>query len=309
VLALADDVVVMRDGRVTGAGPAAGFTVPALVARMVGREMARVFPERTSRPGADAVLEVRGLTEPGVARDVSFAVRAGEVLGVFGLMGSGRTELARMVYGLDPYARGAVRVAGAALPPGDPRAAVARGLAFVTEDRRDEGLLAEAPVLDNVALASLPRFARGPLGVVDRAGLRGAVARVAGELGVRCDAVDGQPVRSLSGGNQQKVVLARWLLTPPRVLVLDEPTRGIDVGAKHEVYAIVDRLAAGGAGVLMISSEVEELVGTCDRILVMHAGEVAAAFDGPGAGGPAFDPERILRAAFGEAAAGAASRA
>ena len=295
VLRLADEVVVMRDGRVADAGPRERFTVPSLVARMVGREMARVFPPRTAPPRDGATLEVRGLTQPGVARDISFTLHAGEVLGVFGLMGSGRTELARMLFGLAPYARGEVLVGGAPLRVGAPREAIARGVAFVTEDRRDEGLLLDAPVLENAALAFLSRFARGPFRVVDRARLRAEVGRVAGELGVRCDALDGQPVKSLSGGNQQKVVLARWLLSPPAVLLLDEPTRGIDVGAKHEVYTIIDRLAAKGSGVLMISSEVEELTGMCDRILVMHAGELRAEFVGP-----AFEEERILGAAFGE---------
>jgi ABC-type sugar transport system ATPase subunit len=202
-----------------------------------------------------------------------------------------------MVFGLDPYASGTVRVDGAVLPPMDPRAAIRAGIAFVTEDRREEGLLMDFDVVDNVALVALPRFGRSRLRLVDTRRVAEAVRGVGETLRLKARSLRGQPVRSLSGGNQQKAVIGKWLLSEARVFVLDEPTRGIDVGAKHEVYTVVDGLAAGGAAVLVVSSELEELRGICDRVVVMRQGEVTGEF-------PAdrLESEAILRAAFGEPA-------
>jgi ribose transport system ATP-binding protein len=298
VLTLADDIVVLRDGQVVDAGPRADFSVGRMISRMVGREMEQQFPPRRGEPSDRVVLDARGVSQPGIVHDVHLRLHAGEVLGVFGLMGSGRTELARILFGLDAAARGAIRrgeerAAGVA----SPRECIASGMAFVTEDRREEGLMMDASILENMGLVSLPRHARRGTGVLDRGRLRGAVEEVGRGLHLKHESLERQPVRSLSGGNQQKVVIGKWLLDRPEVLILDEPTRGIDVGAKHEVYGIIHELAAQGTGVLMISSEVEELIGMCDRMLVMHNGEVRAELRRG-----EFQQERILAAAFGEAA-------
>lgn len=298
VLKLADDVVVLRDGEVVDAGPREQFTVGRMISRMVGREMEQQFPPRRGEPSDRVVLEARGVSEPGIVHDVHLRLHAGEVLGIFGLMGSGRTELARILFGLDPARHGEVR-RGDLRPAATagPRASIASGMAFVTEDRREEGLMMEASILENMGLVSLPRHARRGTGVVERGRLRQAVEEVSSGLHLKHASLERQPVRSLSGGNQQKVVIGKWLLQHLEVLILDEPTRGIDVGAKHEVYGIIHDLAAQGTGVLMISSEVEELLGMCDRMLVMHNGEIRAEFRRG-----EFDQEHILAAAFGEAA-------
>jgi ribose transport system ATP-binding protein len=293
VLRLADGVVVLRDGEVAGSGPAAGFTVDRLVSLMVGRSLDRLYPERKGRPADEVVLEARGVSRVGAVRDITFSLRRGEVLGIAGLLGSGRTELARILFGADPLDRGQVLACGRPVRPG-PRRSIRLGLGFQTESRREDGLCIEASVGENIALASLPRFRRGPLGLLDLSALRAA----AGESrdAVRLDARAGidRAVKTLSGGNQQKVVLAKWLLAGPRVLILDEPTRGIDVGAKAEIYGLIADLADRGTGILLVSSEIEELLGLCDRILVMASGEVRDVLDRPD-----FDRERILRAALG----------
>jgi ribose transport system ATP-binding protein len=274
VARVCDRIAVLRDGRLVDEGPAAGFDVARMIRSMIGRELAGMFPPRTGAPG-EVVFEAEGIGQPGVVEDVSFEVRAGEILGLFGLMGAGRSELARIVFGLDPAERGAMRLAGRPLA-GGPEARIAAGVAFVTENRREEGLLMEASVAENLSLVA---------------------ERARAELGVRAGDIARQPVKALSGGNQQKVVIGKWLMQSPRLFILDEPTRGVDVGAKYEIYVLADRLAAQGNAILFISSELEELVGMCDRILVMSRGEVTAAF-------PArpFVRERILAAAFRETA-------
>jgi ribose transport system ATP-binding protein len=295
VARVCDRIAVLRDGRLVDEGPAAGFDVARMIRSMIGRELAGMFPPRTGAPG-EVVFEAEGIGQPGVVEDVSFEVRAGEILGLFGLMGAGRSELARIVFGLDPAERGAMRLAGRPLA-GGPEARIAAGVAFVTENRREEGLLMEASVAENLSLVAARRFGRGPLGVVDLEAHAAATERARAELGVRAGDIARQPVKALSGGNQQKVVIGKWLMQSPRLFILDEPTRGVDVGAKYEIYVLADRLAAQGNAILFISSELEELVGMCDRILVMSRGEVTAAF-------PArpFVRERILAAAFRETA-------
>ncbi|MGC3954691.1 MAG: sugar ABC transporter ATP-binding protein [Propionicimonas sp.] len=301
VLELCDQVVVLRDGSLVDAGPRQEFTVNRMISRMVGRDLDRLYPEKKAVPTDEVVLDVQGLGEPGTIEDVSFQVRAGEVVGVFGLMGAGRSEMARIVFGLDPHHVGSVRVKGQLRPRISPRSQINAGMGFVTEDRRNEGLLMDTSVVGNIGLAVLTRFAN-QLGLVRQSALRSAALDAGQRLNLKSNRPDRQPVRALSGGNQQKAVIAKWLLIEPEVLILDEPTRGIDVGAKHEVYAVIDELAQQRTGVLLISSELPELLGTCDRILVMRRGEIEAEFT---AG--EFDEERILAAAFGQTAAAAAT--
>ena len=294
VLALADDVVVLRDGAVVGQGTAAEFDTGRLVALMVGRELKQLFPRRQSpiRPGGAPWLEVRGLGQPGVVQDISFTLQRGEVLGISGLMGAGRTELVRILFGLDPHATGTITLDGKPLT-GPPRERIRQGLALLTESRREDGLCLEASVADNVALVTLGRHARTPLRLLSFAGLREALAKVRVAVRLQPRLTDQQSVQTLSGGNQQKVVLAKWLLAEPRVLLLDEPTRGIDVGAKAEIYQLIHELADRGAGVLVISSELEELTGLCDRLLVLNRGRITGEFTREG-----FDSTAILRAAL-----------
>jgi ribose transport system ATP-binding protein len=293
VLRLCDDIVVLRDGRVVGQAPRAEMTAERMISLMVGRTLDQIFPPRAPAVRTAPVLEVRGLSQRGMVRDIGFTLHAGEVLGISGLMGAGRSELARILFGLDPHESGEIRIAGAPVPAPSPAACMARGMAFLTEDRRAEGLMMEAPIADNIALASLPAFGAGWMRLIERTRLGEAVERVSASVRINARDLERTLVKNLSGGNQQKAVIGKWLLHQPRVFMLDEPTRGIDVGAKYEVYKIINQLAAEGTGVLLISSEIEELTGMCDRILVMAQGEIRATFDRA-----AFDREAILRAAM-----------
>lgn len=289
---LCEDFVILRDGEVVAQGPREDFSMDRMVSLMVGRKLEQLFPARSMVPTATPLLQVAGLSQPGVIENVSFTLHKGEVLGVAGLMGSGRSETARILFGLDPAAKGDVTLDGKPFTNRNPAACIARGMAFLTESRREEGLLMDADVRENVAVAALPRFAGR--GLVLQNQLQPKVDAAARSVGLAEGKIAGGAVKTLSGGNQQKVVLAKWLLTEPSVFILDEPTRGIDVGAKAEIYTLINNLVARGAGVLMISSELEELIGMCDRILVMRRGEVAGVVDKAH-----FDREAILRLAFG----------
>ncbi|MCC7373630.1 MAG: sugar ABC transporter ATP-binding protein [Verrucomicrobiales bacterium] len=294
---LCDDILVLRDGAVVGRGQPDALSVEKLIALMVGREITGLFPPRPGEPGDQVILEVSGITQPGVVRPIHFQLRAGEILGVSGLMGAGRSELARILFGLDPCAAGTVRLLGQSLSGLSPRQRIARGLAFLTEDRRGDGLSLEGSIGENLTSVMLPRLVRGPSGWLDTGRSREGIRRLREAVSLTSTASDDQAVRTLSGGNQQKVVLAKWLWNEPKVCILDEPTRGIDVGAKYEIYRLIGELAARGAGVLMISSEVEELIGVCDRILVMSRGHIRECVERRD-----FDRERILRSALhGEA--------
>jgi ribose transport system ATP-binding protein len=306
VLELADDIVVLRDGRVVDRGPRAEFTVEKMISRMVGRDLSQIFPSRGSKPSEEIVLEVRGLSQPGIVKDIDLELHKAEVLGLFGLMGSGRTELARILFGLEPFERGRIRVEGLFPSHNDtkrgedkggtpsPRESMRRGMAFVTENRREEGLLMEASIVDNIGLVALRAFAGSrPPRLLRHRRLKEAVTRVAESMRIKGGPVHRTPAKNLSGGNQQKVVIGKWLMSRPTIFIMDEPTRGIDVGAKFEVYSIINDLAAQGAGILLISSELEELMGMCDRIVVMSKGEVQGDF-----GRSEFDRQAILHAAF-----------
>lgn len=281
IAALGDRVTVLRDGRSVGEVPASTGE-DELIRLMVGRDIAEQYPRRRpDEPGAP-LLRVRGLTRGGagsgpVFEDIDFEVRAGEVVGLAGLVGAGRTEVARAVFGVDRYDSGTVQVDGADLARGDVRAAMRAGLGLVPEDRKGQGLVMDATLQDNLTLARLDRDTRA--GLVDRRGQRRAAAGVADRLRVRMSGL-GQSTRTLSGGNQQKVVIGKWLLTDTKLLILDEPTRGIDVGAKVEIYRIVNELTASGRAVLMISSDLPEVLGMSDRVLVMARGRLVGELSG-----------------------------
>ncbi|NDJ78171.1 MAG: sugar ABC transporter ATP-binding protein [Chloroflexi bacterium] len=295
VMQLADDIAVLRDGELVGAGPRSEFDISRMISLMVGRNIEQLFPARETAPTDDVLLEVRGISQSGIVEDINFRLHAGEVLGVFGLMGSGRTELARIVFGLDEHEAGHVMVRNTNNHRLSARRSIRNQIAFVTENRREEGLLMNIPIADNIALVSLPRFANLVTQFVNRDTLVQTANEYKALLQIKCGDIQTQPVKSLSGGNQQKVVVAKWLMTEPSIFIMDEPTRGIDVGAKYEIYSIINDLAAQGTGVLFISSELDELVGMCDRILVMSQGEVRGQFDQT-----EFDQEAILRSAFRE---------
>ncbi|MEG3616432.1 sugar ABC transporter ATP-binding protein [Isoptericola haloaureus] len=274
VFDLCDTVTVMRDGAHVDTMPIAETTVDDMVRMMVGRDVTEMFPKLPAEIGEE-VLAVDGLTQPGVFHDVSFTVHAGEIVGLAGLVGAGRSEVARAVFGVDPYREGTVHVGGAPLPKGRPRAAMARGLALVPEDRRRQGLVLDLPVTRNITLAVRDRLARFGLIWGSR---ENESARVwASRLEVKTAALDTES-GTLSGGNQQKVVLGKWLATDPKVLIVDEPTRGIDVGTKAEVHRLLSQLAQQGIAILMISSELPEVLGMADRVLVMREGRLTGEF-------------------------------
>jgi ribose transport system ATP-binding protein len=293
VLALADEVAVLRDGKLVGTGPKAEFTINRMISLMVGRDIDNMYPQRSSEPMQAVVFEVKEISQIGIVKDIHFALHKGEVLGIFGLMGSGRTELARIIFGIDPYEKGQVNVNGVDLKPLQPKKRIEQGVAFVTEDRRNEGLLMALPIAENLGLVSLPVFTRTFLKMVDKTRMYASAKEIANTLQIKSGDIEQQHAKSLSGGNQQKTVIGKWLLSNPNVLIMDEPTRGIDVGAKYEVYTIINDLASQGTGILLISSEIEELIGVCDRILVMNRGEIVGTF-----AKHEFDQENILRAAF-----------
>ncbi|WP_437650919.1 sugar ABC transporter ATP-binding protein [Sorangium sp. So ce362] len=295
VTALCDRVLVLRDGENAGELPRDEMSHDRIVRLMVGRDLSQFYPHVPHPPGAP-VLEVSGLrTSRHPERALSFTVRAGEIVGVAGLLGAGRTSLLRTLFGVTPAAGGAVRVAGRAITPRTPRDAIAAGIGLVPEDRQQQGIILEMAIRANVSLPSLRRAQR--YGVLDRADERRMSAAMIRELGVRtpCDV---QPAQHLSGGNQQKVVIGKWLSMSPRVLLLDEPTRGIDVGAKHEIYQLMERLAASGMATLFVSSDMEEVMGMSDRALVMHEGRIAGELGRAG-----LSEEAILQLATGSDAA------
>ena len=296
VLRLADEIAVLRDGRLIEQNARAAFTPARMISLMVGRDLNALYPPRSHEVKEEVLLEVNGLSQPGIVYDITFKLHRGEVLGLYGLMGSGRSELARILFGLDSFESGDIKLSGVATQQLNPRAAIHKGLAFVTEDRRAEGLMMPASVADNLSLVTVAEYA-GPLGLLDGKKMRRRVKEIGSTLHIKTQADFKQPVKTLSGGNQQKTVIGKWVASRPSVFILDEPTRGVDVGAKFEVYGIVQDLAAEGAGVLFISSELEELIGVCDALLVMRNGEIVRRFDPE-----QFDREHILAAAFGEAA-------
>ncbi|MDE3196034.1 MAG: sugar ABC transporter ATP-binding protein [Acidobacteriota bacterium] len=282
---IADRITVLRDGETIETREARGTDAATLIRLMAGRELSAVFPKRAV-PIGEVTFEVK---RPGI----ELAVRAGEIVGIAGLVGSGRTELAESIFGLRP-AEGTVRLNGAEITVRNPSDAIRAGIAYVPEDRRRNGVVGELPVRANTTLAILNRIASGTLLQFAE---EGEIAKNWVErLGVKTDGIDA-PASSLSGGNQQKVAIGRWLATEPKVLILDEPTQGIDVGAKSECHRIICDLAERGLAIVMISSELAEIVGMSDRVAVMHEGAIAGILDRSGA-----EPERILALALGHKA-------
>ena len=295
VMRLADRVTVLRDGAHVDTRDAAGLTAGEMVRLMVGRPVDAVF-HKAEVPLGNLALEVRGLgcAASGV-HDVNLTVRQGEILGLAGLVGAGRTELARVLFGLTPADAGAVVVQGVAVSIGCPADAVRAGLAYLPEDRRRHGVILELPVDANTTLAVLERVSRATL--IDFAAERTMAAAFVDRLGTKTPSVSAA-VGTLSGGNQQKVALARWLATGPAVIILDEPTQGVDVGAKAEIHRQIAALAAGGLAVVLISSELPEVLGVSDRVAVMRGGTIVATL-----GRAEATAERVLRLALGEVAA------
>jgi ABC-type sugar transport system ATPase subunit len=291
VFAIADRVTVLRDGEHVATQPVSEVTTDRLIELMVGRKLESEFPRRQVALGPERLV-VRNLCRGSAVRDVSFAVRRGEVLGLTGLVGAGRTETARLLFGADRADSGTVELDGVPLLLRNPRDAIRHGLCLLTEDRKAQGLILERSVRENFALAALPRLSRA--GFVKARQERERLAHYVQALRIKIAGPE-VPARNLSGGNQQKVVLARWLETHSTVLLFDEPTRGIDVGAKFEIYQLINELAAQGKAVVLISSELPEVLGMADRILVMHGGRITGEIrDMAGA-----TQEQILRLAVG----------
>lgn len=275
VFQIADEVAVFRDGSYIGLQRAESMDGDSLISMMVGRELTQLFPERTA-PTDKVMLSVRNLSLDGIFKDVSFDLRAGEILGIAGLMGSGRTNVAETLFGITPATSGEIYLDGEKIIMSDPCLAIQKGLALLTEDRKDTGIFPCLSVLENMEVAVLPNYSGS--GFVQQKPLRDLCEDMCKKLRVKTPSLE-QCIANLSGGNQQKALLARWLMTNPRVLILDEPTRGIDVGAKAEIYRLISLLASEGMAVIMISSELPEVLGMSDRILVMHEGEVTGVLD------------------------------
>ncbi len=293
VLALADTVTVLRDGRLVKTVPAPSETPQSLINAMLGRSLETTFPPKQyPAPGAPVVLSVRELANPPIVEDVSFELRAGEILGLAGLVGSGRSEVARAIFGADRRTHGVIEVAGVGVSVHTPRDAMQVGIALLPEDRKAQGLFMLRSVTDNVTVANLG--AVGHLGAISARRQRRASRDLVERVDVRSAGI-GAKVSTLSGGNQQKVLLAKWMFRQPRILIADEPTRGVDVGAKRAIYELLHALAADGMAILLISSEHEEVLGLAHRVLVMREGRIVAELEGE-----EMTEEAVLRAAFAQ---------
>jgi len=291
VLAVSDVVTVLRDGKLIRTARAQSETPETLISAMLGRSIEMTFPDKVDPPAdAPIVLAVRGLSRPPAIQDISFNVRAGEIVGLAGLIGSGRTEVARAIFGADRPTGGEIELNGQPVKIRSPRRAIRSGIAMLPESRKDQGLLMRSSILRNVSLAHLDEVS--PNGWVLRGRERARVSELTTRVDVRASRLTAK-VSSLSGGNQQKVLFAKWLFDPPRVLLADEPTRGVDVGAKRAIYGLIRSLAAEGMAVVFISSELEEVIGMAHRIFVLRAGRIVGEYDGH-----TTTEDELLRAAF-----------
>lgn len=290
VFEIADRITVLKDGQRVGTVRPQEADQNQLIRMMVGRSLGELFPSR--RPAMDEVaLEVRNLARHGSFSEVSFSLHRGEVLGVSGLVGSGRTQVARCIFGADPFDEGEILLHGNLIHPRSPREAVRQGIALLTEDRKRDGLVMHCTIRDNVSMASYDKLSRW--GVINRRAQATQVQQKIHDLDIRPPLLE-RLARQLSGGNQQKLVLAKWLMTQARILILDEPTRGVDVATKVEIYQLISDLAAGGIAILLISSELPEILGLSDRALVMREGRMVGEFTRAEA-----SEERLLAAAAG----------
>jgi len=272
VLALCDEVAVIRDGAIMGQSPISEMNKGKMISMMVGRKLDQLFPFAEKKP-AEIRLSVEDLCQGKTLRHISFSLRSGEIVGLFGLMGAGRSELARAIYGVDPVESGRILFKNKPVDHPAPSWWIENGMAYITENRREEGLLMPKSVKENLVLASLQRM-RKSFGAVDTKAEEKYSDQAIERLDIKTYDKARQLARMLSGGNQQKVVIGKWLLTSPEVFIVDEPTRGVDVGAKFEIYTHLNTLAREGSAILFISSEMEELIGVCDRIMVMCSGEI-----------------------------------
>jgi rhamnose transport system ATP-binding protein len=291
IFELADRVTVFRDGKHVATAPIAELTTEEIIRQMVGRELETLYPKSVVEPG-DVMLEVSHLTRRGTFEDISFRVRRGEILGFAGLVGAGRTEVARVIFGIDRADAGEIRIGGKPVQIRSSKTAMKYGIAYVPEDRHQHGLIMDFSIARNMTLPILRQTSL--LGLVNQHREREIAQDYSAQLRVRSSGID-QLVKALSGGNQQKVVLAKWLITNPSVLILDEPTRGIDVGSKAEVHRIVSELAAKGLAIILISSDLPEVLAMADRVLVMHEGRIAAEFTHAD-----VDQEKVMFAATGQ---------
>lgn len=290
IFVLCDRITILRDGSYIGTEHVNDIDMDGIVKMMIGREIGERYPKRDVKIGEE-VLRVEGLTKEKVFHDVSFDVRAGEVLGVAGLMGAGRTEIMQAIFGSISKNRGQIYIDGKQVTIKNPRQAIAAGIGFITEDRKTEGLLLEKSIAENIEIANLKSVSKH--GVLSKKKQEELVHQGIDEFKIKCFG-PWHECNNLSGGNQQKVVLAKWIATNPKILILDEPTRGVDIGAKKEIYNVINKMAAQGVAVIMVSSELPEVLGMSDRIMVVREGEVRGILDGKDA-----DQEKIMTLATG----------
>ena len=275
IFELCDRITVLRDGEYVGTENIADIDLDQVVQMMIGRTIGERFPKRESHIGAE-VLRVEGLSSGKLFKDIHFDVKAGEVLGVSGLMGAGRTEIMQALFGNLPVDAGKIYIDGKEITIKNPRQAIAAGIGFITEDRKVEGLLLEKSIAENIHIANLRKVSNGF--VLNKEKQMAIVKKGIEEFKVRCFGPEHE-CGNLSGGNQQKIVLAKWVYTDPKILILDEPTRGVDIGAKKEIYNIINQMAANGVAVIMVSSELPEVLGMSDRIAVVHEGKITGILD------------------------------
>ncbi len=275
ILRISDEVTILRDGQYVGTWDAADLTTEKIIANMVGRELDGMYPEKTNVVSDEVVFKVENMTSPNPLsfKNASFDLHRGEILGIGGLVGAQRTELIEAIYGMRSKMHGDMYLNGEKIEINRPKDAINKGIALLTEDRRGNGIFGVLSVEDNVAIASINQFVKKN-GLLDDAGIKKVVSESIDQLDIKTPSGKAK-IRNLSGGNQQKVIISRWLANSPDILILDEPTRGIDVGAKYQIYEIIDQLAASGKSIIMISSELPELLGVSDRIIVMCEGRVS----------------------------------
>jgi ribose transport system ATP-binding protein len=290
VMQLSDRITILRDGQKIKTINTADTTKEQLITGMLGRELSNMYNKQPAKIG-QTVLQVDNLTREGVFENISFDVKSGEIVGFFGLVGAGRTEIMRAIFGIDKYDSGTVTVNGEKLRGKSPLRAIKKGIGFATEDRKSEGLALRLSILLNMTIVRLPHLSRG--GVISRKKQREITDKYVDSISIKTPSVS-QLAGNLSGGNQQKIVVAKWLMMDPKVLILDEPTRGIDVGSKSEIYGLINDLAQQGVAVIIVSSEIEEILGVCDKVNVIHEGRLVSTLDAASS-----TTQDVLESAFG----------